>query len=96
MGSIAAIGGLMAIGFAIGMPLWQSRHGHAYNPAFTLFAAWGIAALSGSYACIKTYFLTDTPPSKPPGGGIRLEFRRHAEAAPAKATAPAPPQSRAA
>jgi hypothetical protein len=98
MGSVAAIGGLMAIGFSIGLPLWNSRHGHGYNPAFTLFAAWGVAALCGAYACVKTYFLTDGVPPKPPGGGVRLEFKRNAEpaAAPAKSAAQNPSQRRAA
>lgn len=68
---LAAAGGVSAIGFSIGLPLWQHAHGHPYSPVFSLFAGWGVAAMLGAYACLRTYFLSDTPP-RGPGGGVAL------------------------
>jgi hypothetical protein len=84
MAAVAAAGGLLAICVSIGYPLWQAAHGQPYRPAFMLFAGWGVASLSGAYACWRTYLLTDSPPPRPPGGGVRLEFRRVAEPVAAK------------
>jgi hypothetical protein len=69
---LAAAGGLLAIGFAIGLPLWSYYHGKPITPAFSLFAGWGVAALMGAYGCVRTYFITDQGPGGPPRGGVRL------------------------
>jgi hypothetical protein len=73
MAAVAAVGGVLAIAFAIGFPLWAERHGRSSTPAFMLFAAWGFAALAGAYACLQTYFLSD-PPGRPPHGGVPLKL----------------------
>jgi hypothetical protein len=70
--AIAATGGFAAIGGSIGFPIWAHLHGQPYNPAFSLFAAWGVAALAGAYACLNTYFLSDRIPPQPPRGGMPL------------------------
>jgi hypothetical protein len=88
MAAIAGIGGLMAIVFAIGSPIWAAHEGHPYTPAFALFAAWGLAALAGSWACLNTYFISDKPLPPPPRGGVRLEFRQRAASEPAQAANP--------
>ena len=75
MAAVAAAGGVLAIAFAIGLPIWASLHGRPYTPVFSLFAAWGVAALAGAYACFATYRLTDVPPRRPPGGGERVDPR---------------------
>ena len=85
MAAIAGIGGVLAIVCAIGFPIWVAQHGRPYMPGFSLFAAWGIAALAGAAACLNTYFLSDTPRPPKPGGGVRLEFRRREGADPAPA-----------
>ena len=72
MAALAGAGGLLAVGMAIALPIWRSRHGLAYTPEFSLFAAWGFAALAGAYACLKTYFLTDAPRPRPPRSGLPL------------------------
>ena len=82
MAVVAAVGGVMAIGFSIGFPIWGKLHGQEYTPAFSLFAAWGIAALGGAYACFKTYLITDGSPRRPPPGGVRLAFVRKTDATP--------------
>jgi hypothetical protein len=97
MAAIAALGGVVSIGFSIAAPLVAAHQGRAYTPMFSLFAAWGVAALLGSYACLKTYLLTDMPPPKPPGGGVRLELHRGLAAPPAPPVTTAnPSQQRAA
>jgi hypothetical protein len=68
MAALAGTGGVLSIAVAVGLPIWRSRHGLAYTPEFSLFAAWGFAALAGAYACLKTYFLTDPVPPRPHGG----------------------------
>jgi hypothetical protein len=85
MAAIAGIGGVLAIVCAIGFPIWVAQHGRPYMPGFSLFAAWGIAALAGAAACLNTYFLSDTPLPPPPRGGVRLEFRRREAPGPAPA-----------
>ena len=80
MAAVAAAGGILAIAFSIGFPIWAWRHGRPYTPAFSLFAAWGIAALAGAYACVRTYLISDDP-HRPPRGGVRLELRRRSETA---------------
>lgn len=72
MAAIAGTGGVFSIVFAIGLPLWSFLHGRPTSPGFALFAAWGIAALAGSYACLKTYAISDVGPRRPPRGGLRL------------------------
>jgi hypothetical protein len=82
MAIIAGLGGVMAIGFSIGFPIWGKLRGQEYTPAFSLFAAWGIAALGGAYACFKTYLITDGSPRRPPPGGVRLALVRRTDATP--------------
>jgi hypothetical protein len=82
MAVIAGVGGVMAIGFSIGFPIWGKLRGEEYTPAFSLFAAWGIAALAGAYACYKTYLITDGSPRRPPPGGVRLALVRKTDATP--------------
>ena len=72
MAIIAATGGVLAIVFSIGFPLWARFSGHPYNPMFSLFAAWGILALCGAYGCLHTYFLSDKVGPRPPHGGLPL------------------------
>jgi hypothetical protein len=69
---LAGGGGLLAIVASIGVPIWMSLHGHHYEPAFSLFTGWGVAALGGAYGCWHTYRLTDTPPPPPPRGGLPI------------------------
>jgi hypothetical protein len=76
MAAIAGTGGVMAIAVAIGVPIWMSLHGRPYVPTFSLFACWGFAALGGAYACLHTYFLTDTLPPRPPGSGLPISVLR--------------------
>jgi len=71
IGALAAAGGTFAIVASIAMPMWAHAHGRDVTPAFSLFGAWGVAALFGAYGCIRTYFLTGTSP-RPPRGGARL------------------------
>jgi hypothetical protein len=82
MAIIAAVGGSMAIVFSIGFPIWAKLRGEEYTPAFSLFAAWGIFALVGAYACYKTYLITDGSPRQPPPGGVRLALVRRTDATP--------------
>lgn len=79
MAVIAALGGILAIAFALGFPVWARLHGRSSTPAFMLFAAWGFAALAGAYACLQTYFLSD-PPRRPPHGGLPLTLVKSADA----------------
>jgi hypothetical protein len=88
MAALAGTGGLLAVGMAIGLPIWRSRHGLPYTPEFSLFAAWGFAALAGAYACLKTYFITD-PPRRPPHGGLPLTVLHGTSAVAAERGAPA-------
>ncbi len=71
----------MAIAFAIGLPIWARAHHRTSSPEFTLFAAWGIAALGGAWACLQTYLLSGDP-KKPPRGGVRLRLIKTADATP--------------
>jgi len=81
MAALAGTGGAMGIVLSIGIPIWAWFHGQPYNPAFSLFAGWGVAALMGAYACVHTYLLTDSvPPPYPDGGQPVAELRRPAEA----------------
>jgi hypothetical protein len=86
MAAVAATGGVLAIAFAIGFPIWTWQHGRPYTPAFSLFAAWGVAALAGAYACVRTYLLSDAP-DRPRGGGVRLALVKSADALPARGEA---------
>jgi hypothetical protein len=96
MAAVAATGGIMAIVFAIGFPIWAVHEGRPYTPAFSLFAAWGLAALAGAWACLNTYFLSDKPLPPPPRGGVRLEFRQRTVAEPVQASNPNTTHGRAA
>ena len=69
---IAGSGGVLAIALSIGIPIWIALHGKPYNPAFSLFAGWGVAALGGCYGSLHTYFLSDTTQPRPPRGGIAV------------------------
>jgi len=73
MAAIAGVGGLLNVGFAIGLAVWTAVHRHAYEPFFSIFAIWGMCALAGAYACIQTYRISDATPPPPPRGGRRLE-----------------------
>jgi hypothetical protein len=95
MAALAGTGGVLAVGLAIGLPIWRSRHGLGYMPEFSLFAAWGIAALGGAYACLQTYFITDQPPPRPPRSGLPLTVL-HRTAATASRDASASTNQRAA
>ncbi|GAC1542621.1 MAG: hypothetical protein NVS2B17_21390 [Candidatus Velthaea sp.] len=68
----AGTGGLLAIGFSAGMPLWQWAHGHPATPAFFFFGMWGVAALCGAAASVHTYLISGDPPDKPPKGGVPI------------------------
>ena len=96
MAAIAGAGGVLAIGFSIGFPLWALLHGRPYAPAFSLFAAWGVAALAGAVACLRTYRVSDGEPRRPPPGGLRLELVKNADALPARPASSDAPQRRAA
>lgn len=86
MAAIAAVGGTLAIAFSIGFPIWAWQQGRPYTPAFSLFAAWGLAALGGAYACWRTYLISDDTP-RPPRGGIRLQLATRLEVRSAAASA---------
>ena len=73
MAIVAASGGALAIVFAIGVPIWAHLAGRPATPAFALFAAWGVAAFAGAYACFATYRISDDPRT-PPRGGRRLSL----------------------
>ena len=83
MAIIAGTGGVLAIVFSIGFPIWMFLHGRPYTPAFSLFAAWGLAALGGAYACTKTYMISGIDPDRPPRGGIALKIVSNATVRPA-------------
>ncbi len=71
---LAGIGGLLDVGFSIGMPIQQSLRHEPWNPAFFFFSLWGLAALYGCAACIYTYRTSGDPPGdRPPPGGLRVE-----------------------
>lgn len=76
---IAALGGTLAVVLSIGFPLWARSRGSNVTPVFSLFAAWGFAALAGSYACIRTYLLSGDP-KPPPRGGVRLTVTQSTDA----------------
>ena len=91
MAAIAGLGGVLAIVFSIGFPIWIRLHGGPWNPAFSLFAGWGVAALGGAYACIQTYLISDdTLP--PPRGGVRLQLIKSTDALPRSENAEPPSQ----
>jgi hypothetical protein len=96
MAAIAATGGVLAIGFSIGFPIWAVLHGRPYTPAFSLFAAWGVAALAGAFACLRTYQVTDGRPRNPPPGGLRLALVKNTDAVTPPHTASTGSQRRAA
>ena len=72
MAALAGAGGLLAIVASIGVPIWMSFHGRHYEPAFSLFTGWGVAALGGAYGCLHTYWLTDSLRPPGPHGGMPI------------------------
>lgn len=68
----AGVGGLLAVGFSVGIPVWALLHGRQVTPAFFFFGIWGFVALMGCAASIHTYFQSGDPPDKPPKGGVPL------------------------
>jgi RsiW-degrading membrane proteinase PrsW (M82 family) len=72
MAAFAAATGLSAIGWSIGMPVYQAMHGEHPSWIIVHFSAWGFFALFGAAACINTYFQTGNPPRRPPRGGRRV------------------------
>lgn len=81
MAAIAGCGGVLAILFSIGMPLWMHAHGKPVSPAIGLLSCWGIFVLCGAYACIQTYLISD-PSDKPPRGGVHLTVIENPQPAP--------------
>jgi hypothetical protein len=68
---LAGLGGMLNLGFSIGMPLERYWHHEPYTPAFFFFSVWGIAAFYGCVACIYTYRTSGDPPGdRPPRGGL--------------------------
>jgi hypothetical protein len=70
MAAFAGTGGLLAVGFSIGLPVWAWLHHQQATPAFFFFGIWGFLALAGAAANIHTYFQSGPPPDKPPRGGV--------------------------
>jgi hypothetical protein len=69
---LAGIGGLLNVGFSVGMPLEKYLHHEPWSPAFFFFALWGLIAFYGCGACIYTYLTSGDPPGdRPPPGGLR-------------------------
>jgi hypothetical protein len=68
--AFAATGGLLSIGFSIGVPVCNALHHRVVTPEFFFFGGWGLLALFGAAGCIHTYFVSGDPPEKPPNGGI--------------------------
>jgi hypothetical protein len=69
---LAGAGGLLTIGFSIGIPVEAALHHEPYTPAFFFFSVWGLAAICGCAACINTYLTSGSPPGdRPPPGGLR-------------------------
>lgn len=96
MAVIAGAGGLAAIVFSIAFPIWAARQGRPYTPAFSLFAAWGVAALAGAYACVRTYLISGIEPPPRPRGGVRPIALRTLGPLPPPVDAPAEAERRAA
>ncbi len=68
--AFAGAGGLLALGFAIGIPVSESLHHRPVTPEFFFFGVWGLLALMGAAGCIHTYLISGDPPSRPPKGGL--------------------------
>lgn len=74
--ALAAAGGLLSLGFSIGIPISNALHHRPITPEFFFFGVWGFIALCGAAGCIHTYFLTGDPPAGPPKGGVPVrEFK---------------------
>lgn len=69
MAWLAGVGGVLNIGFSVGMPIFRRMHHQSADPGFFFFALWGLVALMGCAACIHTY-LGSAPPDRPPRGGL--------------------------
>jgi len=70
--AFAGAGGLLSIGFSIGIPVFNALHHRPITPEFFFFGVWGLLALCGAAGCIHTYFISGDPPAKPPKGGLPL------------------------
>ena len=68
--AVAAAGGLLSIGCAIGIPIFNAVHHRPVTPEFFFFGVWGLLALCGAAGCIHTYLISGDPPEKPPKGGV--------------------------
>ena len=77
--AFAGTGGLLAIGFSIGLPVHEAIMGGHPTPAFFFFGIWGLAALLGCAGCIHTYLISGDPPVKPPKGGVAVRAFRVVE-----------------
>lgn len=68
--AFAGAGGLLSIGFSIGIPVFNALHHRPITPEFFFFGVWGLLALCGAAGCIHTYLISGDPPDKPPKGGV--------------------------
>jgi hypothetical protein len=68
--ALAATGGFLALGFAVGIPVLNALHHRPFTPEFFFFGVWGALALCGAAGCIHTYWISGDPPEKPPKGGV--------------------------
>ncbi len=68
--ALAAAGGLLSLGFSIGIPVSMALHHRPITPEFFFFGVWGFIALCGAAGCIHTYLISGDPPEKPPKGGV--------------------------
>ena len=74
--ALAAAGGLLALGCAIGFPVYAVLHHRPVTPEFFFFGVWGFIALCGAAGCIHTYLISGDPPEKPPKGGVPVRELR--------------------
>jgi hypothetical protein len=81
----AAAGGLLALGFSIGIPIFNLLHHRPLTPEFFFFGVWGLIALCGAAGCIHTYLISGDPPEKPPKGGVPVRELRVLEGGKARA-----------
>ena len=68
--AFAGAGGLLSIGFSIGIPVYNALHHRPVTPEFFFFGVWGLLAIFGAAGCIHTYLISGDPPEKPPKGGV--------------------------
>ncbi len=72
MALLAGATGTIAVGWSIGLPVYQALHGGHPSWIIVHLSAWGFIALAGAVACVHTYFQTGKPPRTPPRGGTRV------------------------